>query len=485
MVFSSAIFLFAFFPILYVIYRLVPGMKAKNGVLIAFSLLFYCFGGLRCLPLLLISVLVNWGAGRILGAMEDKKKRKPVVTLTVIINLGLLAVFKYLDFFVENLNALLGTAIALPGLVLPLGISFFTFTGLSYVLEVNRKPANMSKSFWRVLLYISLFPNILSGPILSYKTVSPQIDQRVCSAEKTAQGLRRFIAGMAKKVLISDILGGAVDQLFASTALDARLAWLAVIGYALQIYFDFSGYTDMALGIAKMFGFDFPENFEQPYTALDMTDFWKRWHISLTTWFRNYLYMPMVISAPLQKLYKKWSAKYGRAKANRLSLLIPTTVVWLLTGLWHGASWTYVLWGLWHGLFCLLEGLGILRTQKLKKTAGGRALLHLYTIFIILLGTVLFRAGDMQQVGRFFAAMFTGWHFAPEATLLLQQLGSGLNILCFAAGLAGAAGLLPWLKKHSGKWGEPVSYVVCAGLFVLSVMCMAGSGFQPFIYLQF
>jgi len=485
MVFSSAIFLFAFFPLLYVVYRIVPGIKAKNGILIAFSLLFYCFGGLRYLPLLLGSVLVNWGAGRILGALTDKKRRKLVTTLAVVIDLGLLAAFKYLDFFAQNINAIFGTALTLPGLGLPLGISFFTFTGIGYVLEVNRKPANMSRSFWRVLLYISLFPNILSGPILSYKTVSPQIDQRSCTAEKTAQGLRRFMLGFAKKVLVSDILGTAVDAIFASSVLDVRLAWLGVIGYAIQIYFDFSGYTDMAPCIARMFGFEFPENFDQPYTALDMTDFWKRWHISLTTWFRNYLYMPMVISAPLQKLYKKWAAKYGRAKANRLSLLIPTTVVWLLTGLWHGAAWTFVLWGLWHGLFCLLEGVGVLRTQKLKKTAGGRVLLHLYTILVILLGTVLFRAGSMAQAGRFYGAMFAGWNFSAEGTLLLQKISGGLNLLCLAAGLAGSAGLVPWLKKHSGKWGEPVSYVLSFGLFALAVMCMAGSGFQPFIYLQF
>ncbi len=485
MVFSSAMFLFAFLPILYAVYRLTPGIRAKNVVLVIFSLLFYCFGTAAYLPVLLGSILLNWGAGRLLGAMEKKRARRLVAAVAVALNIGLLAVFKYLGFFVENINALCGTALPVPSLGLPLGISFFTFTGLSYVIEVFRKPANMSKSLIKVALYISLFPNILSGPIVGYKTAAPQMDERVCTPEKTARGLRRFILGMAKKLLIADIVGGIVDAVYASSAVDARLAWLGAIGYVVQIYFDFSGYTDMALGLGSMFGFDFPENFNQPYTALGMTDFWKRWHISLTTWFRNYLYMPMVMSRPLQRLYKKWAAKYGRAKANRLSLLIPTAVVWLLTGLWHGAAWRYVLWGLWHGLFCLLEGVGIIRTQKLKGSAGGRALLHVYTLAVILFGTVLFRAESMAQAGQMLGAMAAGWHFTAEATLVLQQSLTGLGVTCFVAGVAGCLPVVPWLKRHTGKWGEPASYVLCAALFALCVMDMAGSGFQPFIYLQF
>ena len=488
MVFSSAVFLFAFLPVLFALYCIVLGTKAKNIILILFSLIFYCFGNIAHLPLLLGSILVNWAAGRILGALhpkEKKKARKLTVTIAVALNIAVLAVFKYADFFVENVNGLFGAGWTLPGIALPLGISFFTFTGMSYVIEVYRKPANMAKSLLKVMLYISLFPNILSGPILSYKVAAPQIDARTCTVEKTAQGLRRFILGMAKKVLVADIVGGVVDAIYASSAVDARLAWIGVIGYAIQIYFDFSGYSDMALGLAKVFGFDFPENFNQPYTALGITDFWKRWHISLTTWFRNYLYMPMVMSKPLQKLYKKWSAKYGRMKANKLSILIPTTVVWLLTGLWHGAAWTYVLWGVWHGLFALLEGVGVIRLDGLKKSFGGRVVVRVYTILVILLGTVLFRSGSMAQVGQMLAAMFTGWSFLPECTLLLQQQMSGLAVFCFLVGIGGSFAVVPWLREHTGKWGEPVSYVVSVVLLVLCVMSMAGSGFQPFIYLQF
>ena len=485
MVFSSAIFLFAFLPALYIVYRLVPGIRAKNAVLLVFSLLFYCFGTVTYLPVLLVSILVNWGAGRVLGAMESKKARKGVAALAVVINLGLLAAFKYLDFFVGNINALLGTAIPLPGLGLPLGISFFTFTGLSYVIEVSRKPSNMERSLVKTALYIALFPNLLSGPILSWRVAAPQLDERACTPEKTAAGLRRFIVGLAKKLLIADVVASVADAAFASSAMDARLAWLGAVGYALQVYFDFSGYSDMALGLASVFGFTFPENFDHPYIALDMTDYWKRWHISLTTWFRNYLYMPMVMSKPLQRLYRRWAGKYGRGKANKLSILIPSAVVWLLTGLWHGPAWTYVLWGVWNGLFCVLEGVGVISTAKLRESLGGRVLLRVYTLLVVLLGAVLFRAESLPQAWRMLSALFTGFTFTAEATLTIQKCLTGLTAAGLLAGVIGSTALVPWLREHTGKWGEPASYVLCAGLLVLCVMSMAVNGFQPFIYLQF
>ena len=487
MVFSSAIFLFVFFPALFAVYHIVPGIRGKNLVLVLFSLLFYSFGRLSYVPLLLVCILVNWGVGRVLGAVEGAKKRRAVVIALAVFDLGLMGVFKYLDFFVENVNALFGTAIPLPGIPLPLGISFFTFTALSYGIEVYRKPDNMAKSLLDTALYIALFPTILSGPIVGWKTAAPQMRERTCSAEKTAGGIRRLIVGMAKKLLVADIVGKLVDGIYAGTVLDARLAWLGALGYAVQIYFDFSGYSDMAIGVGSCFGFSIPENFNRPYTALGLTDFWKRWHISLTTWFRNYLYMPMVMSGPLRKLYKKWAAKYGRAKANKLSILIPMAVVWLLTGLWHGAAWNYVLWGLWHGLFCALEGVGIIRTKPLEKSAGGRLALRLYTWAVVLLGVVLFRSGSLAQAGRMYAAMFAGWRFVPEATLQLQLLCTPLAVSCLALGILLSTVVLP--RKEPGerlqKWTRPMSYVLCLGLFVLCVMNMAQTGFQPFIYLQF
>lgn len=488
MVFSSAIFLFVFFPAVFAVYHIVPGVRGKNLVLVLASLVFYSFGRLTYLPLLLVSILVNWGAGRILGALEGPNKRRAVIVLLAAFDLGQLGAFKYLDFFVGNINALFGTAIPLPAIPLPLGISFFTFTALSYGIEVYRKPSNMAKSLLDTALYISLFPTILSGPIVSWKTAAPQLRERTCTAEGTARGIRRFIVGMAKKLLIADIVGKLVDGIYAGTALDARLAWLGAVGYAVQIYFDFAGYSDMAIGIGQVFGFALPENFNRPYTALGLTDFWKRWHISLTTWFRNYVYMPLVMSGPLQKLYKKWAHKYGRAKANKMSILIPMAVVWLLTGLWHGAAWSFVLWGLWHGLFCALEGVGLIPAKKLEKTFGGRLVLRLYTWLVVLLGTVLFRSGSLAQAGQMLAAMFTGWRFTPEGTLLLQQVLNGQNIFCLVLGVLLGVVMLPKRLKAPEKlacWGESASYVLCLGLLLLCVMSMAQSGFVPFIYLQF
>ena len=487
MAFSSAIFLFAFFPAAFAVYHIAPGIRGKNVVLLILSLVSYCFGGLGYVPVLLLSVLVNWGAGRLLGRITEKPRRRAVVTAAAVFNVGLIGVFKYLDFFIGNLNALLGTDIPLPSLPMPLGISFFTFMALSYVIEVYRKPANVAESFLDAALYISFFPAIASGPIVSWRTAAPQLRERQCTAEGTAKGIRRLIVGMAKKLLVADVLGRMVDGLFAAPALDARLAWLGAVGYAIQIYFDFSGYTDMALGIGQVFGFTLPENFDRPYTALGMTDFWRRWHISLTTWFRSYLYMPMVMSRPLQKLYKKWAARYGRPKANKLSILIPMTVVWLLTGLWHGAAWTYVLWGVWHGLFCALEGVGIIPAKRMEKTLGGRVVLRVYTALVILIGNVLFRAGSFSLAWEMIRAMFTGWHFTAQATLTLQTLCTPLALALLALGLILCLAVPSGAKERlsGSRWAQPASYVLCLGLFALCVMRMAQSGFAPFIYLQF
>lgn len=486
MVFSSAIFLFFFLPILYLIYRIVPGIRAKNMVLIVFSLVFYCFGDITHLPVLILCILVSWAAGLALGSIPKEKKplRRILVTAAVAYHLGILAAYKYLDFFVSNINTLFGSTFVLPGLGLPLGISFFTFTAIGYVVEVYRKPSNMAKNPLRAALFISLFPNLLSGPILSWKNAAPQLEAREHTPEKTARGLRRFVIGLSKKLLIADMVGRMVDAVFAAEIIDARLAWAAALGYAVQLYFDFSGYSDMALGLARVFGFEFPENFEHPYIASSMTDFWKRWHISLTSWFRNYLYMPLVLSKPLQKLYKRWSSRYGRARANKLSILIPSAVVWLLTGLWHGAAWSFVLWGVWEGLFCVLEGVGILNPEKLQSRAG-RMLAHAYTLAVMLVGTVLFRAGSLSEALRVLRAMITGWRFTPEATFLLQTNVSALTVFCLVCGIAGSLPLSKWLEGHTGKWGQPVSYALCAGLLILCIMNMAVTGFQPFIYLQF
>ena len=486
MVLSSAIFLFVFFPAAFAVYHVVPGIKGKNVVLLAFGLVFYAFGGLWSVPLLALSVLVNWLCGRALARAEAKRARRALVTAAVGFNVALIAVFKYADFAVANLNALLGTAIPLPGIPLPLGVSFFTFTAMSYVIEVYRKPANAAKGFLETALYISFFPAIVSGPIVPWRQAAPQLRERTHAPEATARGIRRFIVGLSKQLLIADVVGRMVDGLFAAGAADARIAWLGAAGYAVQILFDFSGYTDMALGVGQVFGFTLPENFDRPYTALGLTDFWKRWHMSLTGWFRNYLYMPIVMSRPQQRLYKKWAARYGRPKANKLAILIPMAAVWMLTGLWHGAAWSFVLWGLWQGLFCALEGVGIIRTDGLKKTAGGRLVLRLYTAAVILVGDVLFRAGSLSRAGTMLAAMFTGWRFSPACTLQLQLACTPMAVCALVLG--GVLSLLPGSVQErlaETRWAQPADYALSLALLALCVASMAQSGFVPFIYQQF
>ena len=296
MVFSSAIFLFAFLPAVFIIYRLLPGIRSRNVFLALSSLVFYAFGQLVYLPLFLASILINYISGLLLSGKF--RRSRLILTLAVVLNLGILCVFKYTDFLIGNINSLFGTAIPLTGIVLPIGISFFTFQGLSYTIDVYREPECGTRDFTKLLLYISFFPQLIAGPIVKYHDVAAQIDSRRCTRDETEAGIRRFIVGLAKKVLISNAAGYVVDKVFsdclyAAGGLDWRLAWLAGICYTLQIYFDFSGYSDMAIGLGHMFGFTFKENFNFPYASTSMTEFWRRWHISLSTWFKAYLYIPL------------------------------------------------------------------------------------------------------------------------------------------------------------------------------------------------
>ncbi|MBQ3404835.1 MAG: MBOAT family protein, partial [Oscillospiraceae bacterium] len=293
MVFSSAVFLFVFFPSLFVIYRIVPGLRGKNILLIIASLLFYSFGRLSYLPLLLLSAAVNYLCGLRIGRGGTNKKLW--MAIAVVLDIGILCVFKYLDFIIGNINAVTGGGIPLPGIVLPIGISFFTFQGLSYVIDVYRRPEELCRDPLKLLLYISFFPQLIAGPIIKFHEIQAQIDSRTCTQELTLSGIRRFVVGLSKKLLLANAVGYMADAVFAldPTALDMRLAWLGAVCYTFQIYFDFSGYSDMAIGLGRMFGFGIKENFDHPYMASSITEFWRRWHISLSSWFRDYLYIPL------------------------------------------------------------------------------------------------------------------------------------------------------------------------------------------------
>ena len=468
MVFSSAIFLFCFLPAVFLLYRLPFGRRWQNVLLACASLVFYAFGNLHYVPLFLLSVLLNYATGLLLGGRLQRSK--PLIARNIVLNLGILCVFKYTDFLIGNANALFGLTLKPVGLILPIGISFYTFQGLSYTIDVYRKPEEYSRSFLKLLLYISFFPQLIAGPIVRWGDIAAQIDERVCTPEKTSAGIRRFLVGLGKKLLLADTAAIAADAVFAASLPDARLAWLGGICYSLQIYFDFSGYSDMAIGMGRMFGFSLKENFLFPYTADSIRDFWRKWHISLSTWFREYLYIPL-----------------GGSRCSRARAALNRLIVFFCTGLWHGANWTFVLWGLGHGLLSSLEGSGIIPVERLQKSIPGRILCRVYTLLSVMLLFTLFRADTVAQGFTMIAAMFR-FQALPEGALLLAKLSSPAMCAVLTAALIMALSPLggrihAFLTEEREK--ELVPDLCCLLLMVLSVLSLAQSGFHPFIYFQF
>lgn len=468
MVFSSAVFLFLFLPVVFVLSRIVPGISGKNIFLLIASFLFYAFGEPVYVFLMLFSTVVNYVAGRLI-AVCGKGKDKWVVAAAVVVNLGLLSVFKYTDFFLSNVNRIFSKEIPLTGIALPVGISFFTFQGLSYVIDVYRDRAQVAKNFVKLALYISFFPQLIAGPIVKYHDVAQQIDHRQTTSVLTADGIRRFIVGLSKKLLIANTVGQMADAVFTAQVqeLDVRLAWLGAFCYMLQIYFDFSGYSDMAIGLGRMFGFQFLENFQYPYISSSIKEFWRRWHISLSSWFRDYLYIPL-----------------GGNRKGTVRTELNKALVFFCTGLWHGASWNFVLWGLWHGVFIILEDL-LPKGGKIRRGIG-----HVITPLIVLLGFVLFRADTLSDAGLLFTQMFTGFTFTLQSDALLRELLTPLNVTTLLLGAAFSLPLLPWLRGKVAAWKnawfvQGASYVAAGGLFCLCVMNLAGSEFNPFIYFRF
>ena len=469
MVFGSPIFLFCFLPAAYLVYRFLPGIRSRNAWLAIASLVFYSFGQPVYLPLLLLSVVMNYLFGLLLMSPAGRGKRWPAAC-AVAGNLLLLGTFKYLDFFAGILNTLPGVNLPLPGLALPIGISFFTFQGLSYALDVSREPDTGTRSFGKLVLYISFFPQLIAGPIIKYHDVALQIDQRELTPELTILGLRRFITGFAKKLLIANTMGLAADRVFAleAGALDPRLAWLGAVCYTLQIYFDFSGYSDMAIGLGRMFGFTFQENFNLPYAARSIKEFWRRWHISLSSWFRDYLYIPL-----------------GGNRKGRARTMGNKIIVFFSTGLWHGANWTFVLWGMWHGLFSALEDANVI-PKRLRESVLG----HVYTMLVVVLGFTLFRADSLAAAGVMFSQMFAGFQFTPAHTLTLISLLDRRTVVFLIAAVLLASGLPQRLVERLSKaapyavrqWVRTAAY---AALFALCVLNLSGASFNPFIYFQF
>ena len=463
MAFHSAPFLFFFFPLAWLLSLLAAG-RSRKYFLIAVSLAFYACGQWQGLPCLLLSAAVSYAAGFFMPRVQ---RRRALLAAVLTFHLLLLGIFKYLNFFTGSLNNIFGTELPAAELILPLGVSFFTFKSMSYVIDVYRDESARARRFSDMLLYISFFPQAVSGPISRFGQFASGIDAPRPDAERAARGLRRFTVGFAKKALLSETAAAVVNTAFGlGNGLDWRMAWLGAIAYTLQIYFDFSGYSDMAIGLGTLFGFETPENFDYPYISSSITEFWRRWHLSLSFWFRDYLYIPL-----------------GGGRQGTARKCLNKAVVFLLCGLWHGASWTFVLWGAWHGLLSAIES--ALPMKKLQEKALGRCLGHVYTLLAVCLGFVVFRAGSIGEAFTILRAMFTGFALSPASTLALERI-SPAAWLALGVGVIASLPVGPWLKKRlSGGWAEFSSYAGTAALFVLCLLAAAGSSFQPFIYAQF
>lgn len=480
MVFSSTVFLFVFLPVVFGLYCLIPQRHVRNGLLIAASLVFYAFGEPFVVFLMLLSILINY----LLGLMMNGKKavRTAALWLSVIWNLGLLGVYKYAGFFTEIVNCLPFVELPVPQIPLPIGISFFTFQAMSYVIDVYRGDIRVQKNPFRLLLYITLFPQLIAGPIVKYKDVEDQLAFRPMQAQQTAEGIRRFIVGLSKKLLIADTVAIATDHVFslADTSLTMPLAWLGAVCYTLQIYFDFSGYSDMAIGLGAMFGFTFKENFNYPYCSASITEFWRRWHISVSTWFKEYLYIPL-----------------GGNRKGKGRTIFNKWMVFFCTGLWHGAAGTFVLWGLLNGALMMLESLlGIGRKDKADAHPFLRGFGRIYTILMVILCFTVFRADSIGQGMHFWRTMF-GFGIADSVqtrigTALLWQEFTPLLFVTLLLACILSQPILPFIRRKLETAGSGIritaqvlSYIGTLALLALCLLSLSAGTYSPFIYLNF
>ena len=477
MVFSSLIFLYLFLPICMLLYVISPSIRMKNGVLILFSLIFYAWGEPLNVILLVISALINWACGMLIDIWNKEGKtgkKRFAMILAIVVDLGLLGLFKYAGFLVENLNAITGLSIRSPGLVMPIGISFYTFQALTYVIDIYRGNVKVQRSYPRFLLYIALFPQLIAGPIVRYSDIEVQLQDRKVTSDGFFTGLTRFCVGLGKKVLIANYCGEMTARLLdgKTAGLTTVGAWLGILLYTFQIYFDFSGYSDMAIGMGRMFGFEYLENFNYPYMSKSITEFWRRWHISLSSFFRDYVYIPLG----------------GNRKHVYLNLLI----VWALTGLWHGASWNFVLWGLYFFVLLCIERIF---KKALDHIPG--VIRYIITMILVIFGWTLFYFTDLHDVWNTFAAMF-GFGAGVFNTETKINLISTIPLLILAAvgstSLPKTIGMITATVFAGGKSsdGEVRSsmFYILTFLFDLAVLILAtvslvGSSYNPFLYFRF
>ena len=470
MVFSSLAFICVFLPVVFLLHQVIPWFKGKNALLIAASLLFYAYGEPVFIVLMVVSTLFNWLFGLLIGQSNTSAMRKGWVAVAVVVNLAFLGTFKYAGMVVGTLNVLTGLGLPDPQIALPIGISFYTFQAMSYVIDVYRGDVEAQRSYPKVLLYIAFFPQLIAGPIVKYHDVEAQLSERHSSLADIAAGFRRFCIGLGKKVLIANTMAVAVDSIYVAQLdhINIAVAWIAALAYLMQIYFDFSGYSDMAIGMARMFGFKYQENFKYPYTSPTVQVFWRRWHISLSTWFRQYVYYPL-----------------GGNRKGRSRTVLNKLAIFFLCGLWHGASWTFVVWGLIHGFFLLLEE--YLPIRKLPKPIG-----IVYTLLVVTVAFVLFRSDSFAQGGAIITQMFTGWHFEYACVELAMRQLNPLFIATFAVAIVAATPIKGAIEQKIETASdstalvlEVASYVLAIALLVLSLLALSGGGYNPFIYFRF
>ncbi|MCR4585747.1 MAG: MBOAT family protein [Lachnospiraceae bacterium] len=469
MVFSGIPFLFFFLPLFLLIYYIIP-YSFKNAVLLAFSLLFYAWGEPVYIVLMLISSFVDYLDGILLEKLEGKKAlRKLSFVTALVINISILCFFKYADLAVETVNAILGLKLKAPGIALPIGISFYTFQTVSYSIDVYRGNVKAEKNYFSYLTYVSMFPQLIAGPIVRFSSVQKDLHERKISESAFVRGFKRFLIGLFRKVLIANQIGELWDIIRTAETRSIAASWLGILCFTLQLYYDFSAYSDMAIGLGEVLGFHFPENFVYPLSATSITDFWRRWHISLSGWFRDYVYIPL-----------------GGNRNGVLKHLRNMFAVWFLTGLWHGASWNYVLWGLYHGLLLTFEK--YLWGKKLEKAAA--FFRHLYTLVIVVLGFGIFTFEDLHELAAYFPGLLGLGNGAVSAADSLWYMGNYLPVLLVA--VVFAFPLRPKLKAGLNS-GSPYrkrlagicEVLLAAGLFLLTVAALVKDVYNPFLYFRF
>ena len=463
--------MYLFLPVCLLLYFILRGIKARNYLLLVMSLLFYAWGEPKWIVLMIVTTLVDYGAGLLVDKYRGQKQAKWALAGSVVITLSFLAVFKYLGFFNQNLNSLFGAELPTQIFNLPIGISFYTFQAITYVVDVYRGKARVQRSYANLLLYVSLFPQLIAGPIVRYTDIAEQLESRETTVEGFARGITRFVTGLGKKVLLANIAGQIATSLIGGDLSKASVlgAWLGIFAYTFQIYFDFSGYSDMAIGLGHMFGFTYVENFNYPYISKSITEFWRRWHISLSTFFRDYVYIPL--------------------GGNRRHQLRNMFVVWALTGLWHGASWNFVLWGLYYFVFLAIEKLFLGKyLEKLPAVVG-----HIYALFIVVVGWVFFYFDDVSRLGQMLKLMFGFSGQAgvmPTDTILLKN-----HLVFFMVAIVACIPVSKLVKallirfSRRGTVQETVAAAVGivydVALLFFSTAALVGASYNPFLYFRF